>query len=294
MGRLGSRAFGAGKTRAVLIVLGGGLILAGLVVAPARGVAAGLATRVVHGIGHAMGSPAKPAQSARPAQPITSNARSFDGVAAVGALFRVGQGGPAQHYCTGSVVNSPAGDIVLTAAHCVTTNGSVDSPATLEFAPGWVNGKSPYGTWRVTQVYTDADWRSSQDADDDVAFLKLAPASDGVPIENVTGAETLGTGWPARTYVRVIGYPDGANQPVWCANWTSGFSPTALEFDCGGYQIGTSGSPFLADASPVSGEGTVIGVIGGYEQGGDTPSVSYSIVFGPSVTSLLRTAEAGS
>jgi V8-like Glu-specific endopeptidase len=288
MGRLGRRAFGTGNTRAVFLVLGGGLILASLAVAPARVVAAGLATRLVHGIGHAMRSPGPPAR------PVTQDARSFDGVAAVGALFQVGQGGPAQHYCTGSVVHSPAGDIVLTAAHCVTTNGSIDSPATLEFAPGWVNGDSPYGTWRVTQVYTDASWRASQNPDDDVAFLKLAPASDGVPIEDVTGAETLGTGWPARTYVRVIGYPDGASQPVWCANWTTGFSPSQLEFHCGGYQIGTSGGPFLADASPTTGEGTVIGVIGGYEQGGDTSSVSYSVAFGPAVASLFRTAEAGS
>jgi hypothetical protein len=35
----------------------------------------------------------------------------------------------------------------------------------------------------------------------------------------------------------------------------------------------------------------VIGVIGGYEQGGDTPEVSYSIVFGPNVASLYSEAE---
>jgi V8-like Glu-specific endopeptidase len=286
MGRLGRRAFRAGKTRAVLLVLGTGMVAA-VVVAPARVVAAGLATRVVHGIGRAMQSPSQPSDT------VTRNARSFDGVAAVGTLFRVGQAGAGQHYCTGSVVNSPAGDLVLTAAHCVTTNDSIESPGTLEFAPGWADGTAPYGTWRVAQVYTDANWRASQDPDDDVAFLKLAPATDGVPIENITGAETLGTGWPAHTYVRVIGYPDGANQPVWCENRADSFSPTQLEFDCGGYPTGTSGGPFLAGASSTTGEGTVIGVIGGYEQGGDTPSVSYSVVFGPAVASLFRTAEAG-
>jgi hypothetical protein len=40
--------------------------------------------------------------------------------------------------------------------------------------------------------------------------------------------------------------------------------------------------------------GTVVGVIGGFETGGDTPSVSYSIYFDDSVASLLATAEAQS
>ena len=35
-------------------------------------------------------------------------------------------------------------------------------------------------------------------------------------------------------------------------------------------------------------EGTVIGVIGGYQKGGYTDAVSYSIVFGATVASLYR------
>jgi hypothetical protein len=42
--------------------------------------------------------------------------------------------------------------------------------------------------------------------------------------------------------------------------------------------------------SSVSGLGVVIGVIGGYEQGGDTPSVSYSPRFGRAVAALYRAA----
>jgi hypothetical protein len=34
-------------------------------------------------------------------------------------------------------------------------------------------------------------------------------------------------------------------------------------------------------------------VIGGYEQGGDTPAVSYAAAFGPAVTALYQSAEAG-
>jgi V8-like Glu-specific endopeptidase len=216
----------------------------------------------------------------------TPTGQAFDGVAAVGALFGYSGGELGGHFCTASVVHSRAGDLAVTAAHCVTGN-----TAQIVFVPGYANGKAPYGIWPVTQVYTDQAWKSSQDPDDDVAFLRLSSASDGVPIEDITGAEQLGTSDQAGTLVQVIGYPDGANQPVWCVNWTKSFSPTQLEFDCGGYPDGTSGGPFLANVSGVSGQGTIIGVIGGYEQGGLTPSVSYASAFGAGVTALYQTAD---
>jgi len=215
---------------------------------------------------------------------------AFTGEPAVGALFGYSSGRLGGHFCTASVVHSPAGDLAVTAAHCVAgkTTGQI------AFVPGYANGKAPYGVWQVTQVYTDAAWQASQDPDDDVAFLRLSASSHGIEIEDITGAETLGTDWPeGSTLVQVIGYPDGADQPVWCVNWTKSFSPTQLEFDCGGYTDGTSGGPFLANLSVTTGQGTVIGVIGGYEQGGLTPSVSYSSVFGTAVQALYRTAVAG-
>jgi V8-like Glu-specific endopeptidase len=213
--------------------------------------------------------------------------QSFDGVAAVGALFTETNGQLGTHFCSASVVNSAAGDLVLTAAHCV-----YGRTGTIVFVPGYTNGQTPYGVWQVTKVYTDSAWDSSQNPNDDVAFLTLADAPGGVPIENVTGAETLDTGTPAGQLVEVIGYPDGADQPVWCSNVATAFSATQLEFDCAGYPDGTSGSPFLTDVNPATGQGTVIGVIGGYQQGGDTPEVSYAASFGSAVATLYAQAQA--
>lgn len=225
--------------------------------------------------------------------------QAFGGVPAVGALFPAGTAITANgssvtglntnggHFCTASVVHSPAGDLAVTAAHCVSGAGGQTV-----FVPGYHDGIAPYGSWLVTRVFTDPDWDSSQDPDDDVAFLELAADAAGTSIESVTGAEQLATGQSQHERVNVIGYPEGSEKPVWCVNWTRAFSPTQLEFDCDGYPDGTSGGPFIANATPpAAGEGTVIGVIGGYEQGGDTPEVSYSIVFGPNVASLYAEAE---
>ena len=75
-------------------------------------------------------------------------------------------------------------------------------------------------------------------------------------------------------------------------NWLKYHSPAQLQFDCGGYTNGTSGGPFLGDLSATSGQGSVIGVIGGDDQGGPSTSVSYSPVFGPALIALFRKAEA--
>jgi V8-like Glu-specific endopeptidase len=262
-----ARWFSRPPARAALIsALAVGVVVA---VGPAGGVSSGFARVMRHMLA--------PAQSGQ----------DFAGTPAVGALFTVAAGKLSRHFCTATVVNSPDGDLVITAAHCVTgTSGDV------AFVPGYDNGSTPYGIWSVTRVYVDRSWSSSSDPDNDFAFLQVSQPGSIVPIEDVTGAEQLGTGTPTRQLVDVIGYPDSANVPITCRSWTSQPRSDQLEFDCGGDTDGTSGGPFLARVNPLTGQGTVIGVIGGYEQGGFTPQVSYSSMFGANVAALYQAAMA--
>ena len=241
---------------------------------PANGAASDLATGFVRAV----------RQLALPSR----SGQAFAGTAAVGALFTTSSGQLGQHFCTASVVHSPGGDLAITAAHCVTgTSG------TIEFVPGYDNGSRPYGVWTVTKVYVDHAWASSSSPDDDFAFLRIGLPGSGVPIEDETGAEQLATGTPAsRQKVEVIGYPNASNRPVTCQNWLHEPMADQLEFDCGGYTDGTSGGPFLSDVDQATGQGMVIGVIGGYQQGGFTPQVSYSAVLGASAAALYKTAVA--
>ncbi|HEX6524071.1 MAG TPA: serine protease [Streptosporangiaceae bacterium] len=227
---------------------------------------------------------------------IVSNsetAQAFPGTPAVGALFTSAQGKLGSHFCTASVVHSPQGNLGITAAHCVT-----GLSGTIVFVPGYRSGTRPYGVWTVSKIYIDHAWTSGSSQNDDVAFIRLTPqtgsgSGSGGPIENVTGAETLATKSATKEMVEVIGYPDSSEVPVACRNWTSQPMSGQLEFDCGGYTDGTSGGPFLADVAPGTGQGVVVGVIGGYNQGGFTPDVSYSSQFGDNVASLYATAIAG-
>jgi V8-like Glu-specific endopeptidase len=212
-----------------------------------------------------------------------------DGTSAVGALFSTSGGQLGTHFCTASVVHSPAGNLLVTAAHCV-TGYSDTSPAGLAFVPGYDNGYAPYGIWPVSRVFVDSAWESRADPNDDFAFLTVAQPGNSTPIEEITGAELLGIGQPPADIVQVTGYPDGLDQPVTCRNRASAFSSTQLEFDCGGYTDGTSGSPFLIHRDTATGDSTVIGVIGGYQRGGGSPDISYAATFGENAQALYGIA----
>jgi V8-like Glu-specific endopeptidase len=224
--------------------------------------------------------------------PVTTQARTFRGTPAVGALFTVtGSGSLGRHFCTGSVVHSPAGDLVMTAAHCLGTGRGTPQIA---FVPGSHDGRAPYGIWPVTGVFVNHGWASRQAPADDVAFLLVGPDTAaghaGQTLEQVTGGEQLGTGLPRRP-VKVIGYPDTAARPVSCVGTARAFGSRQLVFRCRGYTDGTSGSPFLVHAAGAA-RGTVMGEIGGFEKGGSTPDVSYSPRFGSQVTALYQKATA--
>ena len=248
-------------------------VLASVAIIFATPASGGMASRIVKAVGF----------GPSPSQ----NGASFGGTPAVGALFTTSNGHLGTHFCTASVVNSPHGNLLLTAAHCV-----AGLPGTIAFVPGYAGGQAPYQIWYVSRIFTDQAWNSSASVDDDVAFLEVSQ-NGGTPIEDITGAEQLGIGLAPVQLTRVIGYPNGAGEPVVCQNWTKAFSPAQLEFDCGGYPDGTSGGPFLIRVDQATGQGTVMGVIGGYQQGGDSPSVSYSARFGSNVRALYQAAVAG-
>jgi V8-like Glu-specific endopeptidase len=242
-----------------------------LMTAPAAGRAAGL--------------------TARSAPAVMTQATPSGGTPAVGALVIIdGSGRLGTHFCSAGVVDSPAGNLVITAAHCLAGR----APGGFAFVPGYDHGRAPYGVWAVTRAVTDDRWTSSSDPDDDVAFLQVGRPGTSDRVQDITGGERLGTGEPPGQLVTVIGYPDELDTPVSCRNYAPAFTATQLVFRCGGYPDGTSGSPLLAEVNPATGLGAVVGVIGGYQQGGSTDAVSYSAQFGPEVAALYRDATADS
>jgi V8-like Glu-specific endopeptidase len=223
-------------------------------------------------------------------QLTVADANQFSGTPAVGALFYQ-VGGRLVHFCTGSVVHSLHENLVITAAHCM-DGKSVRPTGAITFAPGYHDGDFPYGRWVVRSYFTDREWQADQDPNDDVAFLVVG--RPGRRIEKYTGAERLVTGAPLPAQVRVVGYPNATDMPVFCDAPARAFDTDHLRqmvFFCTDYTNGTSGGPFLAHLRSSSGTGQVIGVIGGYEEGGYSSSVSYSARFYGDIGALFRKAE---
>ncbi|WP_327696472.1 serine protease [Streptomyces sp. NBC_00459] len=208
-------------------------------------------------------------------------ARAVPRSARVGALFSGDlEGG---HFCTASVVRSGGRDLILTAAHCLSGDGDTD----VVFAPGYRNGRAPYGLWRVTRTFVPGAWSDRSDEDSDFAFAVVA-SKDGQDLEDAVGANPLVPGRATgASSVVVTGYPNVRETPLSCTNRPTAQSRTQQRIDCPGFTDGTSGSPWVDE------EGEVVGVLGGFEQGGSTDDVSYSAVLGSAAASLYRAATGG-
>ncbi|MFE9423484.1 trypsin-like serine peptidase [Kitasatospora sp. NPDC006697] len=240
-------------------------------------VAAGtlLATLAAAGCGSVAGT-------AHPRPSITAVTAGSDGQTARIGVLRLADQGDARS-CTASVVDSPGRDLLVTAAHCVYSAG--EGPVTgLAFAPGYRDGSTPLGEWRISRVTVDQHWQDDADPEYDVAFLTVDPL-DGQRIEDAVGGGTpLGVNRGFDLPVTVTGYPYDHEEPVTCTIRTTAQSATQERFDCAGFSDGTSGSPWL------TADGQVVGVIGGYQQGGDSPDTSYSITFDNRVSALFQRA----
>jgi hypothetical protein len=191
-------------------------------------------------------------------------------VSPVGALFAGGS-----HFCSASVVHSGAGDLVLTAAHCVKDG--------MAFAPGYHDGVAPLGMWTVTDVAVADGWTSSADPDLDFAFLTVSQPGNTASLESLTGANTLGIAQGFDHEITLTGYPDTTDSPVVCTGRTTRSDTYQQRVACPGFPDGTSGGPWVTN-------GVVIGVIGGYQLGGDTPDVSYSAYFDDDAQKLYASA----
>ena len=207
----------------------------------------------------------------------------------VGALFTHDANG--NHFCTASVVASPGHDLLMTAAHCINGGNGGGYQADIVFIPDYQDGAAPFGVWTPRKLLVAPQWASSADPDFDVGFVVLQPL-DGKNIQEVLGANQIGFDAGFDHVVRVTGYPSSANAPVTCMNQTSQQSARQVRFECGGFFDGTSGSPWVTGFDPRTRTGTIVGVIGGYQEGGDTDAISYSAYLNGDIRQLYDQAAA--
>jgi hypothetical protein len=98
------------------------------------------------------------------------------------------------YQCSGSVIDSPAGDVVLTAGHCVIDPETGAVAESVIFDPGYREGVKPYGDFAASSFVTTPEWSSTAGTSDpdeagDLALLVLASSTKtGQSVEATVGA----------------------------------------------------------------------------------------------------------
>jgi hypothetical protein len=205
------------------------------------------------------------------AQPVPPDPR-------VGAVFL---GGGSMHTCTGGVLNSPGGNLIITAAHCVAKG--IDTG----FVVGFNNQAEPEDIWHIDAVYLDPRWVANQDPMADFAVARVSRDAGGRVDAQAGGGLVIAPAPKPGTVVTVSGYGFGVGGgPIGCRAATDVDTKGFPALACAGIVPGLSGAPWIVGSA-------VIGVVGGLNGGGCNDTLSYSPPFDDAITSVLARAEAG-
>ncbi|MET8756515.1 trypsin-like peptidase domain-containing protein [Lentzea sp. NPDC004782] len=221
--------------------------------------------------------PVQAAEAATPQSQVTTPRPE------IGSLSNSGD--PKDHHCSGSVVSSPRGNVIVTAAHCVYGKRNVF------FSPGYHDGQAPYGTWQSAAIYVDDGYKDNHDINGagspyDYAFVVLQPRN-GKNVAEVTGSSlNLHVDATLPADMTVFGYPSAKDKPYLCDSSASRDGQYWETLQCLGIPGGFSGGPWV-----LRGTKELIGVIGG--KGQDLPPTdprNYSVRFDNRVKALYDKA----
>jgi len=160
------------------------------------------------------------------------------------------------YVCSGSVVDSSFGSVVLTAGHCVHDGDGGSFHSNWIFYPGYDSGAKPYGEWTATDLFTTTGWASSGDFDDDAGFAAVTNGtSTRLEAEFDSGVDIPTVGFTASTFdvtYASFGYPAAKKYKggdlVWCqgpvTHGLDGGDSLVMACDMTG---GSSGGPWYRD-----------------------------------------------
>jgi V8-like Glu-specific endopeptidase len=161
--------------------------------------------------------------------------------------------------CSGSLVNSPAQNVVITAGHCVygTAGGELPAGETWHsnwvFAPDYSNGNAPYGYWMARQLWTLTNYVNNGDEQDDLGAAILNPNWAGQNAVWLLGGQGIAWNQASSQYIFDFGYPAAApfNGQILeeCdggASW-NGWWWVDMEMLSCNFTGGSSGGPWLMD-----------------------------------------------
>ena len=162
-----------------------------------------------------------------------------------------------QWVCSGSLVNSPAQNVVITAGHCVygTAGGELPPGETWHsnwvFAPGFNHGSAPYGYWSARQLWTLTNYANNGDEQDDLGAAILNRNGAGWNAVALLGGQGYAWNQSSTQYVHDFGYPAAApfngqtlQECDGVAGWNGWWWVDMEMLNCN-FTGGSSGGPWL-------------------------------------------------
>jgi V8-like Glu-specific endopeptidase len=178
--------------------------------------------------------------------------------------------------CSGSLVNSPAKNVVITAGHCVygTAGGELPAGETWHsnwvFAPDFNYGYAPFGYWTANQLWTMTNYVNYGDEQDDIGAAILNRNAYGQNAVALLGGQGFAWNQNSTQYVYDFGYPaappfNGQSLQE-CDGWASynAWWWVNMEMLHCNFTGGSSGGPWLMDFNGQWGYINSVNDAGGY------------------------------
>ncbi len=185
---------------------------------------------------------------------------------AVGKIFFDTAGGtPAA--CTGTVVNSPSGILILTAAHCLNNAPDNSWSKNIVFSPGYHDGEAPFGTFTAWKTDVSSLWNSSTqgDTEHDYGMIIAYDDADGETPFGAAGGYPMTDDMQTGEEPSLFGYSgtpyDGEHQE-YCQELVEPTVPplNMWQVECPNIVQGSSGGPWLVNYDYETGDGFIGGV----------------------------------
>lgn len=122
--------------------------------------------------------------------------------------------GDLRGYCSGTAINSPTRQLVLTAGHCVNSGAEPGERGVwsnyLEFVPAYTGGIAPFGAFvaRRDTVRAPQQWVKQGNPDFDMGAFLTFPNAEGIDVADaVGGGATIVANLSRHQVFQTFGYP---------------------------------------------------------------------------------------
>jgi hypothetical protein len=188
-------------------------------------------------------------------------------------------------YCSGTAINSPSRQLVLTAGHCVNAGSEFRGNLWFRkvlFVPAYTAGKAPLGAFpaKPSKVFAAPQWTNRDNSDFDVGAFLAYPNNRGMNVADaVGGGAAIALNLSRRQRFASFGYPGNVKRLQGCSS--SYIGDDRLSFPLPGpptMGIGCQWAPGASGGGWLINEGTEINGLNSYQHIGN-PSRTYSPYF---------------